>query len=155
MSTLEGQAQRLTREVTARYTFREVKQILEDEWEPPNQTALLREKLSLRTRTTKETPEEYLRILEDLAIRAYGDYPPEMLKDMVLRQFKQGQPEFIADAIYMVEFQDVNHAMNYVLKLESRPVRVRSTRLLQERTYLSATMDTMPYPMHLTVREDP
>jgi len=125
MSTLEGHARFITREVTARYSWRDIRQLLESEWEPANQTEILREKLSRRNRTTKEAPEQYLRVLQDLAARAYGDYPAEMVKDIVFRQFKQGQPDYISDAIYMVEFRDVGHALNYVQKLEARPVRRR------------------------------
>jgi len=141
LSTLEGRARFITRDVTPQYSWRDVRQLLEEEWEPPNQAEILREKLSLRHRTTKETPEQYLRAIQDLAVRGYGDYPAEMIKDIVFRQFKLGQPDYIMDAIYMVEFRDVNHALNYVQKLESRPVR-RKVHTAAARVETPDTYDT-------------
>ena len=121
--TLEGRAAFMVRDLPIGTTWLEIRERIIQEWEPPGQKHVLREKLATRARHPKESADKYLRILQDLASRAYGNESISSQKDHVFRAFIDGQPENIADALYMTEFRDVNHALAQVEKFESRPIR--------------------------------
>jgi hypothetical protein len=123
ISTLQGRASYIVCGLPAGSTWDVVINKLRNEWEPPGRKKVLRKIFATRHRRTKESAEEYLQSLTNLAGRAFGHYPDYIREERVLTCFIDGQPEYIQDAIVSRDFVNVTDALTAVIKAESRRER--------------------------------
>lgn len=121
LSTLEGRAIYIVRELPAGTKFDEITQRLRTEWDTPGRKRALRIVFDHRARTDKETPEQYLRELQKLAIRAYGHYSRELREEQLLKRFTEGQSNDVRRAIATHSFDSVSDALIAVIQYEAIP----------------------------------
>lgn len=121
LSTLEGRAIYIVRDLPPGTCYDVIVAKLRLEWDTLGRKRALRSVFDNRTRTSRETPDEYLRVLQTLVLRGYGHYPRELQEEQLLKRFVAGQPERVRRAVATHAFESANEALNSVIQFEAIP----------------------------------
>jgi len=122
LSSLEGRARTIVRGCKG-INYNELSVKLRSEWETPGRRIALRQILEGRLRKNQETAEQYLDEIQNMARRAYVEYPEKLLKEQVLRVFLAGQQKYIQDIMISTDFTSIEQALTTVIRIETAKAR--------------------------------